>query len=59
MASVGAVDPNDETKQTNAKDIVTLCEDILDKTGLSPTIEMCGRVAFLVSLASCKLLGKY
>jgi len=47
MGSIGTVDPDDETKRIDAKDIVTLCEDILDKTGLSPTLEMCGRLAFL------------
>jgi len=47
MGSIGTVDPNDETKQIDAKDIVTLCEDILDKTGLSPTLEMCGQLSFL------------
>jgi hypothetical protein len=57
MASLGAVNPNDETKQTDAKDSIMLCEDILDKTGLE--MYMYSRVAFKVSLGSRKLLGKY
>jgi hypothetical protein len=36
----------------------TMKQEALDKIGLSPSVEMCGRVAFLVS-ASYSALSKY
>jgi hypothetical protein len=60
MGSIGTVDSDDvmNLRQVDAKDVVTLCKGILDKIGLSPSVEMCGQVAFLIS-ASYSALSKY